>query len=108
MICYILVLLFSILICVGPILLNHVVSKEDWCGLQLETATVSLASESNRKMVSGDFGKSDSSESPYANPDYILDPCRYLRVPHLCYLTMEECDVCRRLLCSVILGAIIG
>ncbi|KAL3922352.1 MAG: hypothetical protein SGILL_002251 [Bacillariaceae sp.] len=56
----------------------------------------------------GSTANTDTEESPYDNPDYITDPCRYLRVPQLFYLTMEECDMSRRLLCSVILGGIIG
>lgn len=83
--CYILVLFYSVLICVGPILLAYIIPKGEWCG-QSET----------------------ESDAEYANPDYITDLCRYLRVPQLFFLTMEECDMSRRLLCSVILGGIIG
>ena len=83
-ICYILVLLYSILICMGPTLLAYIIPKEEWCGLAA------------------------GNDKTYNNPDYITDPCRYLRVPQLLYLTMEECDMSRRLLCSVLLGGIIG
>jgi uncharacterized membrane protein YhiD involved in acid resistance len=86
--CYILVLLYSILICAGPIFLAHIVPAEEWCGLSSESVVERASS--------------------YANPDYITDPCRYLRVPRLFYLTLEECDMSRRLLCSVFLGGVIG
>lgn len=107
-ICFLLVLLFSILICVGPILLTYVLPKEDWCGLTTDGFTADGTNNDNRFLLSGDTETSSDSKSPYHNPDYILDPCRYLRVPYLCYVTMEECDMCRRLLSSVLLGGIIG
>jgi hypothetical protein len=59
-------------------------------------------------MISGDFPVTHNADNPYANPDYITDPCRYLRVAELFYFTLEECDMSRRLLCSVLLGGIIG
>jgi hypothetical protein len=104
-----LVLLLSLLICVGPILLTYVLPKEEWCGLTLDDFTADDGmNKDNRLLLSGDMAASSGSDSPYGNPDYILDPCRYLRVPCLLYLTLEECDMCRRLLCSVVLGGVIG
>jgi hypothetical protein len=106
--CYLLVLLFSILICVGPIILTYVLPKDEWCGLTTDDSTADETNKNDRFLISGDGETSSNSDGPYDNPDYILDPCRYLRVPYLSYLTMEECDMCRRLLCSVLLGGIIG
>ncbi|KAG7367407.1 MgtC family protein [Nitzschia inconspicua] len=104
LVCYLVVFLFSIIICIGPVMLTFVISTGDWCGLTFDGFTVE---DTNRELFSGDTATPDSN-SPYANPDYVVDPCRYLRVPYLCYLTMEECDMCRRLLCSVLFGGIIG
>jgi hypothetical protein len=107
--CYLLVLFFSILICIGPILLTYVLPKEEWCGLTADYFTTDgTTNDNNRNLLSGDTETLSDSNSPYHNPDYILDPCRYLRVPYVFYITMEECDMCRRLLCSVLLGGIIG
>jgi len=47
-------------------------------------------------------------ESPYENPDYSLDPCRYVRLPCLLGLTLEDCDMSRRMVVSVLLGGVIG
>lgn len=119
-ICYLLVIVYSILILVGPIVLTWIVPKDEWCGLS-ETSSTLMSGNGGatangidddgegRRLLSGDFTvKESSAEHSYANPDYIMDPCRYLRVPELLYVTLEECDMSRRLLCSVILGGIIG
>jgi putative Mg2+ transporter-C (MgtC) family protein len=104
-ICYVLVVVYSILINVGPIALTWIIPKEEWCGLD-GTSPSSVAG--GRRRLSGDFKEASSDHESYANPDYITDPCRYLRVPELLFFTLEECDMSRRLLCSVILGGIIG
>lgn len=44
----------------------------------------------------------------YTNPSYVYYPCSHKRMPHLLFLTIEECDFGRRLVASVCLGAIIG
>lgn len=87
--------------------------RETWCSLTIMDALsddeqVDDEVTNNRQLLSGDTTSPSSEKSPYSNPDYILDPCRYLRTPFLSCLTMEECDMCRRLLCSVLLGGIIG
>ena len=50
----------------------------------------------------------NSISSSYENPDYDTDPCQYERMPFLFLLTLEEADLCTRLLVAVILGALIG
>mmetsp|Transcript_23912 Transcript_23912/g.51640 ORF Transcript_23912/g.51640 Transcript_23912/m.51640 type:complete len:718 (-) Transcript_23912:136-2289(-) len=59
-----------------------------------------------------DDGKqqSDSGEAKpkYENPDYDDSPCRITRIPFLLYLTLEECDLSRRMAVSVLLGGLIG
>ena len=44
----------------------------------------------------------------YENPDYNKDLCRYQSTFYLLYMTVDECDYARRMLLSVIFGAIIG
>ena len=46
--------------------------------------------------------------SSYSNPDYDTSPCQWTRRPELGYLNSMECDLTRRLLASVLLGAAIG
>jgi len=54
--------------------------------------------------------QSDSQESKpkYENPDYDDSPCHITRIPFLFYLTLEECDLSRRMAASVLLGGLIG
>jgi len=47
-------------------------------------------------------------QSPYENPDYDTNTCRYQRLPLLFYLTLEEADLCTRLIVAVFMGAFIG
>lgn len=44
----------------------------------------------------------------YENPDYDKNLCRHQHTIHLLYMTVDECDYARRMLLSVIFGAIIG
>jgi putative Mg2+ transporter-C (MgtC) family protein len=101
-ICYLLVLIYSLLIHVGPLLL-YFRAKRDWCLLEAGEGERMLAK--NSRDHAGGFADADN---PYENPDYDTDPCRYIRLPELCFLTLEECDISRRLLMSVILGGAIG
>ncbi len=51
---------------------------------------------------------SSQSSKQYENPDFRIDPCRFHKTIYLLYLTVDECDWARRILLSVIYGAIIG
>jgi len=51
---------------------------------------------------------SGESISKYDNPDYNDSPCHITRIPYLFYLTLEECDLSRRMAASVLLGGFIG
>jgi len=44
----------------------------------------------------------------YDNPDYNSHPCHIIRIPSLFYLTLEECDLSRRMVASIIFGGFIG
>ncbi|KAL7524943.1 hypothetical protein ACHAWF_001141, partial [Thalassiosira exigua] len=55
--------------------------------------------------------QSDSKEDgrpTYENPDYNNSPCHVARIPLLLHLTLEECDLSRRMAFSVLLGGFIG
>lgn len=56
-------------------------------------------------------GKDDTMENisrKYDNPDYDDSPCRITRIESLFYLTLEECDLSRRMVASIIFGGFIG
>jgi uncharacterized membrane protein YhiD involved in acid resistance len=44
----------------------------------------------------------------WSNPGYVFEPCRFVHHNRLAGLSLRECDFCRRILVSIILGAIIG
>ena len=50
----------------------------------------------------------EQSTKKYENPDYDDSPCHLTRIPFLFYLTLEECDLSRRMAVSVLLGGLIG
>ena len=86
----------------GPFIL-HFGDKEVWCDLADEERMLQV-----ERIVHSSSNKDADSDNPYDNPDYITDPCRYKRWPNLLYLTLEECDISRRLLTAVLLGGAIG
>lgn len=55
-----------------------------------------------------DDGEVNSDTIQYENPDYNDSPCHTSRLPSLFYLTLEECDLSRRMYMSVIFGGFIG
>jgi hypothetical protein len=44
----------------------------------------------------------------FENVMYIYNPCLHTRVRYLLWLTPKECEFCRRLIASVLCGAVIG
>lgn len=100
--CYLLVILYTCLILIGPLVLSYQ-DPSDWCAIDDEKGE-----EKRGLMQSGDGWDVNAGDKEYANPDYITDPCRYFRIPQLAWLTLEECDFSRRMLTSVILGGAIG
>ena len=101
--CYLLAFLYTSLILFGPLALSFHGDESEWCPVYDEN-------DHMRELTgSGDFNSEISlADREYANPDYITDPCRYVRLPQLVWLTLEECDMSRRMLTSVILGGAIG
>ncbi len=51
---------------------------------------------------------SSSARTSYTNPDYDSTNCQWRRLPSLGFLSPMECELTRRLLISVLLGAAIG
>jgi len=65
-------------------------------------------SNNNKQNDGAEQLDSGESKSKYENPDYDDSPCRTTRIPSLFYLTLEECDLSRRMATSVLLGGFIG
>ena len=121
---YLLVLLYSLLITIGPLWLSYLREQHEWCDMDDMDATMATTDGGGARGANSNQNRDLRASSrdtahllstahidpnhPYENPDYDTDPCRYLRLPELLYLTLEECDVSRRLLVSVILGGAIG
>jgi len=96
----------------GPLILLSV-DKSEWCSeYRIDTAESKLTGNSSQDNAAAggndDTAETNEDEDPYENPDYITDPCRYVRVPQLMMLTLEECDLSRRMLASVLFGGAIG
>eukprot|EP00934_Nitzschia_sp_Nitz4_P003474 Nitzschia sp. Nitz4//scaffold7_size249615//231674//233194//NITZ4_001217-RA/size249615-snap-gene-0.236-mRNA-1//1//CDS//3329558562//3464//frame0 len=113
---YTMVSMYAVMIFVGPLILFFR-DKNEWCQLTQEERDMFLlqnggsvgydmGDDAFRRQLSGDSVV--SGEHPYPNPDYNIDPCRYVRFPFLAYITLEECDVSRRLLAACLLGGAIG
>jgi len=96
------VIAYTCMILFGPLILLPI-DKDEWCSFQEDEFSM-LGRSSKDNSISND----DETSSEYENPDYITDPCRYKRLPELLYLTLEECDLSRRMLASVIFGGAIG
>lgn len=84
---------FTLLILFGPFLVTEFLHRSQWCPIF-----------KNQEF----YLNATVAQGLYDNPDHDSDPCRYERLPHLFYLTLEEADLCRRMLLAVIMGAAIG
>jgi hypothetical protein len=100
--CYVLAPLYTFTILIGPLVLSFQDASE-WCSQ--DERKLKTSGDSSSTVYSWEMNIEDKE---YENPDYITDPCWYIRVPQLGWLTLEECDMCRRMLTSVILGGAIG
>lgn len=89
---------------IGPLVLSFKDASE-WCSQDEDEGELKSSGDASSTTYSWDMNIGDKE---YENPDYITDPCRYVRVPQLAWLTLEECDMSRRMLTSVILGGAIG
>lgn len=91
---YLILVVYTLLVCIGPLILLPI-DKAKWCP---ESETVGV----------NDDDDAVYDEPHYENPDYITDPCFHKRLPELLGLTLEECDLSRRMLASVLFGGAIG
>lgn len=92
-------------------MLQYWVDPIEWC----PTYPEEFGEENNLlQKTSKDIHEEDAVEdkgqtsSKYENPDYNDSPCHITRIPLLLHLTLEECDLSRRMFTSVLLGGLIG
>lgn len=97
---YTLLAAYTALVLFGPLFLLPA-DKDEWCPEHESIRFGQAASAENDDDTVYD-------EPHYENPDYITDPCFHRRLPQLLGLTLEECDLSRRMLASVVFGAAIG
>eukprot|EP00549_Striatella_unipunctata_P001390 CAMPEP_0118689312 /NCGR_PEP_ID=MMETSP0800-20121206/9421_1 /TAXON_ID=210618 ORGANISM="Striatella unipunctata, Strain CCMP2910" /NCGR_SAMPLE_ID=MMETSP0800 /ASSEMBLY_ACC=CAM_ASM_000638 /LENGTH=309 /DNA_ID=CAMNT_0006586699 /DNA_START=37 /DNA_END=965 /DNA_ORIENTATION=+ len=92
------------MVMLGPLFLTPHGEEHLWCpDYDLVMAEMEVMGK-----TSSDSSSSAGHTGVYENPDYITDPCRYMRIPKLFFLTIEECDLSRRLLASVLTGGAVG
>ena len=91
---YLVLVVYTLLVLFGPLILLPI-DKTKWCP---ESESVGV----------DDDDDAFYDEPHYENPDYITDPCFHRRLPELLGLTLEECDLSRRMLASVLFGGAIG
>mmetsp|Transcript_33149 Transcript_33149/g.38601 ORF Transcript_33149/g.38601 Transcript_33149/m.38601 type:complete len:625 (+) Transcript_33149:148-2022(+) len=136
----IILLVFTIVIVIGPKIIQTQIDIHHWCPLHFErqhqhqqnTTTTNTATATNKvrnleyaphffvdddfdddiiknnKNIIDSYEKDDDATIEYENPDYSTNPCLYMRTPYLFYLTIEEADLCTRMLVSVLFGGFIG
>mmetsp|Transcript_3420 Transcript_3420/g.6596 ORF Transcript_3420/g.6596 Transcript_3420/m.6596 type:complete len:470 (-) Transcript_3420:815-2224(-) len=125
---------YTLLVTAGPLFLHFAIDPADWCPFYLDDGvhdfyhikgatdniqdTVEQPHRRRSIKTSGDIhslmhensaeSNEDEEAQKYENPDYDDTPCRHERLPQLLYLTLEECDLSRRMASSVIFGGFIG
>ena len=107
----VIVSIYNFIILFGEFLFLVPYQKSEWCQSYDPKFDYPYYHDRRELGGSGDNDvavEGNSTEREYENPDYITDPCRYERLPHLFWLTLEECDMSRRMLTSVVLGSAIG
>lgn len=107
----VLVICYTLLVLFGEVLFLLPFHKSEWCESYDPKYEFSEYGYVLEGVGSGDGSfpiETNTTGKEYENPDYITDPCRYERIPQLCWLTIEECDMSRRMLASVFLGGAIG
>lgn len=98
----VLIILYALLITVGPFLLLRYNDKSTWCPYNNDHPPDA------RRQVQTSSRILKTSKS-YPNPDYTFtDPCRYYSTPRLLFLSLEQCDFCTRIMVSALLGGLIG
>ncbi len=106
---YTLLFAYTVLITAGPLVLNYWIDPIEWCPSYLEEFGENSLLQKTSKDVHEDLiQEKDETSTKYENPDYNYSPCHITRIPLLLHLTLEECDLSRRMALSVILGGLIG
>ena len=105
---YTLLLAYTVLVTVGPLVLHYWIDPVEWCPTYLEEFG---EKHNNSKDVHDEdvvIEEREETSTKYENPDYNYSPCHITRIPVLFHLTLEECDLSRRMALSVLLGGLIG
>jgi uncharacterized membrane protein YhiD involved in acid resistance len=108
---------YSIVIFVAPLILAYR-DEAKWCAVHEHhnhTAANNEDAASSQNNAThwvvrhyGVIEHANTEGMAYANPDYDTNPCRYIRLLPLLGMTLEECDMSRRMVVSVVLGGAIG
>jgi putative Mg2+ transporter-C (MgtC) family protein len=102
---------YTILVTAGPLILQYWIDPMDWCPTYPEEfgeENLLLQKTSKDIHEEDDVEDKGKSSSKYENPDYNDSPCHITRIPLLLHLTLEECDLSRRMFTSVLLGGLVG
>jgi hypothetical protein len=106
---YTLLFAYTVLITAGPLVLNYWIDPIEWCPSYLEEfGENSLLQKTSKDVHEDEIEEKDETSTKYENPDYNYAPCHITRIPLLFHLTLEECDLSRRMALSVLLGGLIG
>eukprot|EP00984_Skeletonema_dohrnii_P000604 scaffold190_cov109-Skeletonema_dohrnii-CCMP3373.AAC.13 len=99
---------YTVLVTAGPLVLHYWIDPVEWCPTYLEDFGENSLLQKASKDVREDVEEMDDTSTKYENPDYNYSPCHITRIPVLFHLTLEECDLSRRMALSVLLGGLIG
>lgn len=107
--CYLIVFVYTIVILIGPLVLSFK-DESEWCPIYSTNGDADIGNRNLKKSSTSPVFHWDVpiEDRHYDNPDFDQNPCHYVRIPQLCWLTMVECDMSKRMLVSVILGGAIG
>ena len=108
---YTLLFAYTVLVTVGPLVLHYWIDPAEWCPSYLEELAENNLLQKSSKDIHEEVveeKEETTSTTKYENPDYNYSPCHITRIPVLFHLTLEECDLSRRMALSVLLGGLIG
>lgn len=123
------------IITIGPLALHHLIDITEWCPYYyneswegnahdayfldldqtnivrddtIKAMNIKLLQRTSNDIHQHKRDDLDVGPTKYDNPDYNHSPCHITRIPSLFYLTLEECDLSRRMVASIIFGGFIG
>lgn len=106
--CYAALVVYTFNVFAGPLWIHLLANPTDWCSLPHNTTYFNATDFAKATDQTTFPSPITAAQLQFLNPDYPTDPCLYLRLPRLLGMTLMECNFCRRLLTSVILGGLIG